>query len=132
MKKLLISILLLMGIYGVSKPMEYAAASLTNALIAVAPTTLLAACYMVCGPDETLKERMVKSCKWIGCAAGVGFYAGLISPVPVCAGLLLMCTNGAIQLSAGALHVAASFASVAGFCHDIIHGHEQDFLSLYN
>jgi hypothetical protein len=130
MKKLLLSILLLAGTYGTTKPMEYAV-PFTSALIVAAPTTLFAACHIVYSRD-TFEERITRSCKWILWGAGVGVYAGLISSVPVCAGLLPICTDGAIQLSTRVLPIAASVANMAGFYHDIIHGHEEDFLSLYN
>lgn len=125
MKKLLLSIFLLTGISGVTKPMEYS----TSALIGSALAAGYSMGYIMLSTDP-LQERLKKSAKWITTGALMGVYAQVVAPAPVCIGVV-ECTETTIWYGVKALSWVASAAAAVSFHREVRDREQGDLFSRY-
>jgi hypothetical protein len=121
MKKIFLSLLLLMGAQGVTKSMDYRALPAVGAVIAGAPTAVCAMHDIYCGTGN-FADRVKRSGAWIARGVVIGAYVGLtFAPMIACGDLLpLSCTEESMILAAMTVAIPAALENVIRYTNAII------------
>ena len=119
MKKLFLSLLLLIGIYGTTKPMGFAA--VLGAAMTGAPAVICAFRDLSIGPGHVV-DRFNRSCVWIARGCALGAYTGFaVAPLAACSNTLpVQCTESSILFATIMLTTLTAMENGVRYTNEIL------------